>query len=431
MLVLAAEVESRATPYGKRGQRSAHFEVEVFRHRDRMSGAGEAERIMRRPLCVFRRRAHGRRTCPGAGETVVAAVRCRRGPGHGRIHADFRFQRLGLLWDPSIDDASGPETRRNVSEVVRPWLSVCIPCYAEPSDMLQVAVDSAESALPEGSELLIFPNGPEALSTTQSVRIRERARVIPSEGRLSMVSNWNRCLAESQGALIHILHADDAVAPGFYQAILGLAERYPEAALYATGFGPLGKGARFGQRENDDVSEFMADAAAARFILAGSSHCCGSVVMSEWAVRDHGLFREEYLYGPDEEAYLRYAAAGGLAFAAEPLYLERAHGEQSRIPAWMKPDFVVTYMKGRVDGASHYGEEITEVAKDFTARRVISVAVTLALRGERVLGLQRLSDLAEIHSECASWPRYRLAEVACRFPAARVAAGLRRRYLLP
>ena len=245
-----------------------------------------------------------------------------------------------------------------------------------------------------------------------------------------MVANWNRCLGESQGALIHILHGDDAVAPGFYQAILRLADRYPEAALHATGFGPLGKGTPIDQRGSEDRAQFMADAASGRFILAGSRHCCGSVVIADWAVRRLGTFREEYRYGPDEEAYLRYAAAGGLAFDARSLYLERLHGEQSRATAWLKPDFVATYMQGRVDGASHYGDAITRVAKESTARRVISVAVTLALRGERSSALQRLRDLVNCHPECASWLRYRLAEVACRVPAAQVAARLRRRYLL-
>ncbi|MCH7578644.1 MAG: glycosyltransferase [Chloroflexi bacterium] len=121
-------------------------------------------------------------------------------------------------------------------------LSVCIPCYVEPPEVLQTAIDSAAMQLPEESELLIFPNGPEALAATESVTIPEDARVIPSKELLSMAGNWNRCLGESRGELIHILHADDAVAPGFYQAVLELAARYPQAALYATGFGPLVEG---------------------------------------------------------------------------------------------------------------------------------------------------------------------------------------------
>ena len=88
-------------------------------------------------------------------------------------------------------------------------------------------------------------------------------------------------------------------------------------------------------------------------------------------------------------------------------------------------------MRGRVDGASHFGGAITQLAKDSTARRVISLAVTLALRGERSSALERLRDLAHYHPECSSWPRYRLAEVACRVPAVRAVARLRRRYLLP
>ena len=310
-------------------------------------------------------------------------------------------------------------------------LSVCIPCYVEPPEVLQTAIDSAAMQLPEEGELLIFPNGPEALAATESVTIPEDARVIPSKELLSMAGNWNRCLGESRGELIHILHADDAVAPGFYQAVLELAARYPQAALYATGCGPLVEGAPASMRTQAGETRLLAGEAAGRFLLEGERHCCGSVVISRWAVRRQGPFRDRYLYGPDEEAYLRYAAAGDLAFETRHLYLERAHSKQNRTTAWLKDDFVATYMKGRGDGARLFGEAIAQVAKDSTARRVISVAVTLALLGDGASALRRLRDLAHAYPECSSWPRYRLAKFACEFRAARLAARLRRRYLLP
>lgn len=325
--------------------------------------------------------------------------------------------------------AQGHDRSGLQSERIR--LSVCIPCYVEPPEVLQAAINSVSMQLPSESELLIFPNGPEALATTESVTMPSEARIVPSQERLSMVKNWNRCLSESQGDLIHILHADDAVAPGFYRAILRLVTRYPEAALYATGFNSFDDIALTSDGTHASETRLLGGETAARFLLEGERHCCGSIVISRWAVHRQGPFRNRYLYSSDEEAYLRYVAAGDLAFETRCLYRQRAHSNQDRITAWVEDDFVATYLKGRTDGARLFGEAVIQVAKDSTARRVISVAMTLALRGDGDSAIRRLRDLADVYPACASWPRYRLAKIACEFRAARLVARLRRRYLLP
>jgi glycosyltransferase involved in cell wall biosynthesis len=45
---------------------------------------------------------------------------------------------------------------------------------------------------------------------------------------------FNTCLDRSQGELVHILHGDDYVLPGFYDTIKRMAKRKPKLALYAT-----------------------------------------------------------------------------------------------------------------------------------------------------------------------------------------------------
>jgi glycosyltransferase involved in cell wall biosynthesis len=46
-----------------------------------------------------------------------------------------------------------------------------------------------------------------------------------------VVTNFNTCLGRSRGYLVHILHGDDFVAPGFYQQIAEAARQYPQVAL--------------------------------------------------------------------------------------------------------------------------------------------------------------------------------------------------------
>ena len=49
---------------------------------------------------------------------------------------------------------------------------------------------------------------------------------------LGMAGNWNRCIALARGALVHILHDDDYVSPGFYAGIDALAAKFPQASIY-------------------------------------------------------------------------------------------------------------------------------------------------------------------------------------------------------
>jgi glycosyltransferase involved in cell wall biosynthesis len=51
---------------------------------------------------------------------------------------------------------------------------------------------------------------------------------------VSMAENFNACIQRARGTLIHILHDDDFVAPGYYTEIENLAHKYPDVGLYAT-----------------------------------------------------------------------------------------------------------------------------------------------------------------------------------------------------
>jgi len=46
-----------------------------------------------------------------------------------------------------------------------------------------------------------------------------------------VTANFNTCVQRSSGELVHILHGDDYVLPGFYRAIEDLAELHPTASF--------------------------------------------------------------------------------------------------------------------------------------------------------------------------------------------------------
>jgi hypothetical protein len=303
-------------------------------------------------------------------------------------------------------------------------IAVCIPFYGKEVGMLQAAIDSAASQLPSESEFMLLPDGPEALACVDELRLPSELTVVPSRDRVGLVGNWNRCLTLTSASLIHILHDDDAVAPGFYETVLQLAREHPGAALYATAARLL---SRAGSADAGvSARRWLNGDGAARFLLADSEYACGSVVLSRRAVEQAGLFREEFHYCPDEEAYLRYAAAGGLAVSPAPLYLMRTHPGQTRRSTWRCDDFVRVYFASRRTGAELYGAETVQFAEWSSARRVISLALTLAFADETRVAAKRLNDLVDVYPAYRRSTRLWLARAVVHFRALRAIAGMRR-----
>jgi hypothetical protein len=298
-------------------------------------------------------------------------------------------------------------------------LSVCVPCYSGSAEMVQESIDSAAVQLPAGAELVVLPNGPRAIEALEDVTLPAGALVFPSTEVLDMVTNWNRCLESASGTLIHILHEDDAVAPGFYRVITDLAERFPTAALYSTAsqaFDAPEPAATALAAEPELLEGFD----AARFLLVDDRHACGNIVLTRQAIDLHGGFLHAYEFSLDEEAFLRYAATGGIAFHPAPLYRNRVHGGQLRYSSWLRPEFIQEFVGGRIEGARPFGSEALELAERSSVERTISVAVTLALAGHRTEALEQLERLEQFIRPHRS-RRITVAKGICR---SRVALGL-------
>ncbi len=307
-------------------------------------------------------------------------------------------------------------------------VSVCIPTFDKPLWMVQRAVDSAVAQADALTEIIIAPQGERARKYVRDLCLPQQAKVLSPDQPGGLVANWNRCLVESKGSLVHILHDDDVIVPGFYEAILSMAERYPNAALYATGYGSHGDPRSGRGWDDSDRPIHLVGPRSATFLLYSGVHC-GSVVLPRRTIDRLGLFEEAFPYCPDEEAYLRYSAKGGVAFYPGRLYEARTSVFQARRATWREPDFATVYMSARVRGAAYFGPMLTRLAEESSARRIISVAITLASEGVPSIGAAHLRELAEMYPECSSWWRYRLASAAMSHPSLLGLVPLRLRVL--
>ena len=117
-----------------------------------------------------------------------------------------------------------------------PLISVMIPVFNR-ADLLE---DALQSVMCQYDEKLMEVWVVDDCSTTdnpeeivnryppQSIKFYRQSQ------NVGQVRNLNKCIELANGTLIHILHCDDMVLPGFYQAIMGGYSGHPEAGAFFT-----------------------------------------------------------------------------------------------------------------------------------------------------------------------------------------------------
>ncbi len=103
-----------------------------------------------------------------------------------------------------------------------PW-SVMLPT-CEPDGWLRQALASVLEQAPPAAEMQIAVIDDHSRSgdlerLVRSVDPAGRVEVVRHEQRLGLAGNWNRAVAAARGHLVHLLHQDDYVLPGFYPAM--------------------------------------------------------------------------------------------------------------------------------------------------------------------------------------------------------------------
>jgi glycosyltransferase involved in cell wall biosynthesis len=138
------------------------------------------------------------------------------------------------------------------------------------------------------------------------------------------IRNFETCLQRSQGQLVHLLHGDDCIRPGFYQKMQILFERYPKigsAFCRQIVMDDGGHWQRFSpleQEESGILSNWLERIAAYHSIQTP-----GVVVRREVYEQLGGFDRRLLSCGEDWEMWVRIAAHYPVAYEVEPLALYR------------------------------------------------------------------------------------------------------------
>lgn len=136
---------------------------------------------------------------------------------------------------------------------------------------------------------------------------------------VGVVANFNTCLARARGHLVHLLHGDDWVLPGFYAAIAELADRHPDAGFLAVrSFFCDAEGIPEGVTGRIRAMEGGVSRDPAPFFRVTPVQCPG-VVVRRGAYEAVGGFRPELTCLQDREMWCRVVASCGGVMLPEVL----------------------------------------------------------------------------------------------------------------
>jgi glycosyltransferase involved in cell wall biosynthesis len=149
---------------------------------------------------------------------------------------------------------------------------------------------------------------------------------------VGVTKNFNTCLARSRGHLVHILHGDDLVDPGFYAEIDRNALQSPEAAIFMTRSRYIDEsGLAFG--ESPFVRCYAARSCNAYPLYYANPLRTPAIVVRRAFYEQHGVFCETLSHVADWEMWARAIRLGGAVMSPALLarYREFSGNDTSRL----------------------------------------------------------------------------------------------------
>ncbi|MEI8294343.1 MAG: glycosyltransferase [bacterium] len=202
-----------------------------------------------------------------------------------------------------------------------PLFSVMIP-VCNRTKYLRQALESVfnENYPIEEMQICIVDNSTETIFWENFLSSEERKRVeiFKQPVHVSLGDNWNACIQQSRGHLVHILHDDDWILPGFYEEIQKLNNDNPLSALLAT---------RSFTTDSDGVLQGISQRIVSHETVSAEFNIfvemnplfCPSIVFKRDFCEQNGGFISYFRHCIDWEMWLRATVKSGLTISQQPL----------------------------------------------------------------------------------------------------------------
>ena len=213
--------------------------------------------------------------------------------------------------------------------VQRPRWSVMIPTY-NGAAYLAATLESVLQQAPGPSEMQIAvvddcSTADDPLAVAKSVGAG-RVELFRQPRNVGHVHNFNTCLQRSRGLLVHVLHGDDLVRPGFYRTMQRPFDSHPEIGAAFCSYVAMdeqGRGHTTAPRLRDEsgiLEGWLEEIAVAQRLQAPS------MVVRRAVYEKLGGFDDRIrYYGEDWEMWVRIAAHFPVWYEVEALASYRTH----------------------------------------------------------------------------------------------------------
>lgn len=227
-------------------------------------------------------------------------------------------------------------TRPPVSEIPplpegidRPLWSVMIPCYNPVEKYLIETIESVLVQCPDESKMQIeiVDDYSDKVDIKSIVDRAGQGRIIYTRLPRNMghALSFTECIKLARGKLIHILHNDDKVKPGFYARMENIFDEFKTAgAAYCRQEYIDDNGDTLFYSEPDRDTTGILDDAISKLAERQRVQYCGMVVKRE-SYEKAGGFVMENIGGEDWEMWVRLASKFPIAYEPEALACYRVH----------------------------------------------------------------------------------------------------------
>jgi len=210
-----------------------------------------------------------------------------------------------------------------------PLWSVMIPTYRPRRDLLERAIGSVLPQSPSRSDMQIeiVDDGSKDAAWLDDLpsQYLNRVEVYRSSENTGIGDAWNRCISRARGSLVHILHQDDQVLPGFYCRLEEGMRRYPHAAAAVCRYAiadELGNWLTIAHLESPTPR--LLDDATTAIAMRDLVQCAGIVVRRS-TYGALGGFHKGLTHALDIEMWVRIAASSPIYYDPEILAIWTRH----------------------------------------------------------------------------------------------------------
>lgn len=213
---------------------------------------------------------------------------------------------------------------------MRPRWSVMIPAYRADLRLLRRSLESvlAQAPSPARMQIEVVDDGSGAADGAEELVAKigdGRVEWWTQPRNLGAPANFTACVQRARGHWVHILHADDAVLPGFYETYGQAISEHPEAVMVAGQAFVVDAADRYlgVTPPLPIVDGIVVD--AARVIAMQHPMNFAATVVARSAYERVGGFESTLVHANDWEMWSRLATSGPVAGIAAPHAFYRRH----------------------------------------------------------------------------------------------------------